>query len=113
MRRRLDLAASLVGRPPVLFLDEPTTGLDPRSRNGLWAQIRELVAEGTTVLLTTQYMEEADQLAHQVAVIDHGQVIAQGAPDELKGRIGGQVLEVRPAEAPPSEPRQAADEAAA
>ena len=113
MRRRLDLAASMVGRPPVLFLDEPTTGLDPRSRNGLWAVIRELVAEGTTVLLTTQYMEEADQLAHQVAVIDHGQVIAQGYPDELKGRIGGQVLEVRPAEAPPSEPRQAADEAAA
>jgi oleandomycin transport system ATP-binding protein len=98
MRRRLDLAASLVGRPPVLFLDEPTSGLDPRSRNGLWAQIRELVAEGTTVLLTTQYMEEADQLAHQVAVIDHGQVIATGTPDELKAKIGGQVLEVRPAD---------------
>jgi oleandomycin transport system ATP-binding protein len=98
MRRRLDLAASLVGRPPVLFLDEPTTGLDPRSRNGLWAQLRELVAEGTTVLLTTQYMEEADQLASQVAVIDHGQVIATGTPDELKARIGGQVLEVRPAD---------------
>jgi oleandomycin transport system ATP-binding protein len=98
MRRRLDLAASLVGRPPVLFLDEPTTGLDPRSRNGLWAVIRELVATGTTVLLTTQYMEEADQLAHQIAVIDHGQVIATGTPDELKARIGGQVLEVRPAD---------------
>jgi oleandomycin transport system ATP-binding protein len=97
MRRRLDLAASLVGRPPVLFLDEPTTGLDPRSRNGLWAVIRELVAEETTVLLTTQYMEEADQLAHHIAVIDHGQVIATGTPDELKAKIGGQVLEVRPA----------------
>jgi oleandomycin transport system ATP-binding protein len=98
MRRRLDLAASLVGRPPVLFLDEPTSGLDPRSRNGLWAVIRELVAEGTTVLLTTQYMEEADQLAHRIAVIDHGQVIATGTPDELKAKIGGQVLEVRPAD---------------
>jgi oleandomycin transport system ATP-binding protein len=105
MRRRLDLAASLVGRPPVLFLDEPTSGLDPRSRNGLWAQIRELVAEGTTVLLTTQYMEEADQLAHQVAVIDHGQVIATGTPDELKARIGGQVLEVRPTRPTSSGPR--------
>jgi oleandomycin transport system ATP-binding protein len=97
MRRRLDLAASLVGRPPVLFLDEPTTGLDPRSRNGLWAVIRELVAEGTTLLLTTQYMEEADHLAGHIAVIDHGQVIAKGTPDELKAKIGGQVLEVRPA----------------
>jgi oleandomycin transport system ATP-binding protein len=96
MRRRLDLAASLVGRPPVLFLDEPTTGLDPRSRNGLRAQIRELVAEGTTLLLTTQYMEEADHLAGHIAVIDHGQVIAKGTPDELKAKIGGQVLEVRP-----------------
>jgi oleandomycin transport system ATP-binding protein len=98
MRRRLDLAASLVGRPSVLFLDEPTTGLDPRSRNGLWGVIRELVAEGTTVLLTTQYMEEADQLAHQIAVLDQGRVIAKGAPDELKARIGGQVLELRPAD---------------
>jgi oleandomycin transport system ATP-binding protein len=97
MRRRLDLAASLVGQPPVLFLDEPTTGLDPRSRNGLWAVIRELVAEGTTLLLTTQYMEEADHLAGHIAVIDHGQVIATGTPDELKAKIGGQVLEVRPA----------------
>jgi oleandomycin transport system ATP-binding protein len=97
MRRRLDLAASLVGRPPVLFLDEPTTGLDPRSRNGLWGVVRELVAEETTVLLTTQYMEEADQLSHQIAVIDQGQVIAKGTPDELKAKIGGQVLEVRPA----------------
>ena len=99
MRRRLDLAASLVGQPPVLFLDEPTTGLDPRSRNGLWAVIRELVAEGTTVLLTTQYMEEADQLTHHIAVVDHGQVIATGTPDELKARVGGQVLELRPADA--------------
>jgi len=107
MRRRLDLAASLVGRPPVLFLDEPTTGLDPRSRNGLRAVIRELVAEGTTVLLTTQYMEEADQLAHHIAVIDHGQVIATGTPDELKARIGGQVLEVRPAD--PADLGRAAD----
>jgi oleandomycin transport system ATP-binding protein len=98
MRRRLDLAASLVGRPPVLFLDEPTSGLDPRSRNGLWAVIRELVAEGTTVLLTTQYMEEADQLAHRIAVLDRGQVIAKGTPDELKAKLGGQVLEVRPAD---------------
>ncbi|HEU4898184.1 MAG TPA: ATP-binding cassette domain-containing protein, partial [Actinomycetota bacterium] len=98
MRRRLDLAASLVGRPPVLFLDEPTTGLDPRSRNGLWAVIRKLVAEGTTLLLTTQYLEEADQLASRIAVIDHGRVIASGTADELKARVGGQVLEVRPAD---------------
>jgi oleandomycin transport system ATP-binding protein len=98
MRRRLDLAASLVGRPPVLFLDEPTTGLDPRSRNGLWAVIRQLVAEGTTLLLTTQYMEEADQLASQIAVIDHGRVIAHGSPDQLKAKIGGEVLEARPAD---------------
>jgi oleandomycin transport system ATP-binding protein len=98
MRRRLDLAASLVGQPPVLFLDEPTTGLDPLSRKGPWAVIRELVAQDTTVLLTTQYMEEADQLARRIAVIDHGQVIAQGTPDELKARIGGQVLELRPAD---------------
>jgi oleandomycin transport system ATP-binding protein len=89
MRRRLDLAASLVGRPPVLFLDEPTTGLDPRSRSGLWAVIRELVAEGTTVLLTTQYMEEADQLAHHIAVIDHGQVIATGTPTSSRPGLAG------------------------
>ena len=107
MRRRLDLAASLVGRPPVLFLDEPTTGLDPRSRNGLWTVIRELVAERTTVLLTTQYMEEADQLAHRIAVLDRGQVIATGTPDELKATIGGQVLEVRPAD--PADLERAAD----
>jgi oleandomycin transport system ATP-binding protein len=98
MRRRLDLAASLVGRPPVLFLDEPTTGLDPRSRNGLWAVIRGLVAEGTTLLLTTQYLEEADQLASRIAVIDHGQAIAHGTADDLKAKVGGQILEVRPAD---------------
>lgn len=94
MRRRLDLAASLVGRPNVLFLDEPTTGLDPRSRMDVWAFIRELQAEGTTLMLTTQYLEEADQLADQIAVIDGGNVIAQGTSDELKDRIGGEVLEL-------------------
>ncbi len=97
MRRRLDLAASLVGRPRVLFLDEPTTGLDPHSRNEVWGMIRQLVADGTTVLLTTQYLEEADQLAHDIAVIDHGAVIATGTPDELKASAGRQVLEVTPA----------------
>ncbi|MEV0806557.1 ATP-binding cassette domain-containing protein [Micromonospora sp. NPDC050200] len=96
MRRRLDLAASLVGRPQVLFLDEPTTGLDPRSRNELWDIVRTLVADGVTVLLTTQYLEEADQLAGQIAVVDHGRVIAQGTPEELKAKTGGQVLAVRP-----------------
>jgi oleandomycin transport system ATP-binding protein len=97
MRRRLDLAASLVGRPRVLYLDEPTTGLDPHSRNEVWAMIREMVADGTTVLLTSQYLEEADQLAHDIAVIDHGAVIATGTPDELKAQAGQQVLEVTPA----------------
>ncbi|SCL19990.1 ATP-binding cassette domain-containing protein [Micromonospora inyonensis] len=96
MRRRLDLAASLVGRPQVLFLDEPTTGLDPRSRNELWDIVRGLVADGVTVLLTTQYLEEADQLASEIAVVDHGRVIAQGTPEELKTRTGGQTLAVRP-----------------
>ncbi|MGV9806560.1 ATP-binding cassette domain-containing protein [Micromonospora chersina] len=96
MRRRLDLAASLVGRPQVLFLDEPTTGLDPRSRNELWDVVRTLVADGVTVLLTTQYLEEADQLAGEIAVVDHGRVIAQGTPEELKAKVGGQVLAVRP-----------------
>ncbi|WDZ87310.1 ATP-binding cassette domain-containing protein [Micromonospora cathayae] len=96
MRRRLDLAASLVGRPQVLFLDEPTTGLDPRSRNELWDIVRNLVAEGVTVLLTTQYLEEADQLASEIAVVDHGRVIAQGTPEELKAKTGGQTLTVRP-----------------
>ncbi|HUZ43388.1 MAG TPA: ATP-binding cassette domain-containing protein [Acidimicrobiales bacterium] len=93
-RRRLDVAASLVARPSVLFLDEPTTGLDPQSRNDLWVMIEELVAEGTTVLLTTQYLEEADRLASIVAVVDHGQVIAQGTPEELKSKMGRTVLEL-------------------
>ena len=95
MRRRLDLAASLVGSPEVLFLDEPTTGLDPRSRIGLWEIIRELVHEGTTLLLTTQYLEEADRLANSIAVIDGGLVIAEGTADDLKSRVGGDVLELR------------------
>ncbi|MFI6824038.1 ATP-binding cassette domain-containing protein [Micromonospora sp. NPDC050187] len=99
MRRRLDLAASLVGRPQVLFLDEPTTGLDPRSRNELWDIVRGLVSDGVTVLLTTQYLEEADQLASEIAVVDHGRVIAQGTPEELKAKTGGQTLAVRPARA--------------
>jgi ABC-2 type transport system ATP-binding protein len=93
MQRRLDLAASLVGQPRVLFLDEPTTGLDPRSRLGMWDIIRSLVADGTTLLLTTQYLDEADELAYEIVVIDHGQVIAAGTAEELKGRIGGDVLE--------------------
>jgi ABC-2 type transport system ATP-binding protein len=98
MRRRLDLAASLVGRPAVLFLDEPTTGLDPRSRNALWEIIRDLVSEGTTLLLTTQYLDEADVLADNIAVIDGGKVIARGTATELKDRIGGEVLALRPAD---------------
>ncbi len=96
MRRRLDLGASLVGQPRLLLLDEPTTGLDPRSRMELWDAIRDLVADGTDVLLTTQYLEEADQLARDVVIIDHGHVIASGTPDELKGRAGRDVIEVRP-----------------
>jgi ABC-2 type transport system ATP-binding protein len=95
MRRRLDLAAALVAEPPVLFLDEPTTGLDPRSRLSLWEVIEGLVSEGTTVLLTTQYLDEADRLASEIAVIDQGRVIARGTPDELKDRVGGERLEIR------------------
>jgi ABC-2 type transport system ATP-binding protein len=98
MRRRLDLGASLVGRPQILFLDEPTTGLDPRGRVGMWEVIRGLVEDGTTLMLTTQYLEEADHLANQIAVIDNGHVIAEGTADQLKMRIGGEVLAVRVAD---------------
>lgn len=94
MRRRLDLAASLVARPPVLFLDEPTNGLDPASRLGLWQIIKQLVSSGTTVLLTTQYLDEADRLADQITVINHGRIIAAGTPSELKAQIGADVLEL-------------------
>lgn len=94
MRRRLDLAASLIGHPSVLFLDEPTTGLDPRSRLGMWEVIKDLVADGTTVLLTTQYLEEADQLASHIIVLDHGNVIAQGTSNQLKTSVGGDRIEV-------------------
>jgi len=95
MRRRLDLGASLVGRPRLLLLDEPTTGLDPRSRIELWDAIRALVELGTDVLLTTQYLDEADQLAHEIVIVDHGRTIAAGTPAELKRRVGGSVIEVR------------------
>jgi ABC-2 type transport system ATP-binding protein len=94
MRRRLDLAASLVAQPSILFLDEPTTGLDPRSRMGLWGVIEGLVAQGTTVLLTTQYLEEADQLANDIVVIDKGRVIAHGTSEQLKDQIGGDRIEI-------------------
>ncbi|WP_406202561.1 ATP-binding cassette domain-containing protein [Kitasatospora sp. NBC_01560] len=94
MRRRLDLAAALVVRPPVMFLDEPTTGLDPRNRLALWEVIETLVEQGTTLLLTTQYLEEADRLAHDIAVVDHGRVIARGTADQLKAQIGGERIEV-------------------
>jgi oleandomycin transport system ATP-binding protein len=104
MRRRLDLAASMVGRPQVLFLDEPTTGLDPRSRKELWDIVRGLAADGVTVLLTTQYLEEADALCHDITVVDHGKVIASGTPAQLKAKVSGQVLEVTPAD-----PSRAAD----
>jgi ABC-2 type transport system ATP-binding protein len=95
MNRRLDLAAAIIGRAPVLFLDEPTTGLDPFSRRQIWDLVRSLVDEGTTLLLTTQYLEEADQLADQITVIDHGKVIAEGTANELKSRVGGNALELR------------------
>ncbi len=99
MRRRLDLAASLVGRPKVIFLDEPTTGLDPAKREDMWSVVRKLVSDGSTVLLTTQYLDEADALADEITVIDHGKVIANDTPDGLKRVIGGQRIEVRPTDA--------------
>ena len=107
MRRRLDLAASLIGQPPVLFLDEPTTGLDPRTRNDLWQFIEDLVTDGTTVLLTTQYMEEAEHLADDIIVIDNGKVVAEGTSDELKDQLGGDVLEIRVSD--PADLERAAD----
>jgi oleandomycin transport system ATP-binding protein len=96
MRRRLDLAASMIGHPSVLYLDEPTTGLDPRTRNEVWKEVKRMVADGATVLLTTQYMEEAEQLASELTVIDRGKVIASGRIDELKARVGGRTLRIRP-----------------
>ncbi|NBE54775.1 ATP-binding cassette domain-containing protein [Streptomyces boluensis] len=98
MRRRLDLAASMIGQPAVLYLDEPTTGLDPRTRNEVWDEVKRMVGEGVTVLLTTQYMEEAEQLASELTVIDRGQIIANGKIAELKAKIGGRTLRVRPAD---------------
>ncbi|CAL9625956.1 ATP-binding cassette domain-containing protein [Streptomyces collinus] len=98
MRRRLDLAASMIGRPAVLFLDEPTTGLDPRTRNEVWDEVKRMVGDGVTVLLTTQYMEEAEQLASELTVVDRGQVIAGGAIEALKAKVGGRALRVRPAD---------------
>ena len=96
MRRRLDLAASMIGRPAVLFLDEPTTGLDPRTRNEVWDEVKAMVGDGVTVLLTTQYMEEAEQLATELTVVDRGKVVAGGGIEELKAKVGGRTLRVRP-----------------
>ncbi|MFD3517868.1 ATP-binding cassette domain-containing protein [Streptomyces sp. NPDC058657] len=98
MRRRLDLAASMIGQPAVLYLDEPTTGLDPRTRNEVWAEVQRMVGEGVTVLLTTQYMEEAEQLASELTVIDRGKVVAEGKVDELKAKVGGRTLQIRPSD---------------
>ncbi|PWI43275.1 ATP-binding cassette domain-containing protein [Streptomyces sp. ICBB 8177] len=98
MRRRLDLAASMIGRPAVLYLDEPTTGLDPRTRNEVWEEVQRMVADGATVLLTTQYMEEAEQLADELTVFDRGRVIAEGRVEELKAKVGGRTLQIRPAD---------------
>ena len=98
MRRRLDLAASMIGRPAVLYLDEPTTGLDPRTRNEVWSEVKRMVGDGVTVLLTTQYMEEAEQLASELTVIDRGKVIATGGIEELKAKVGGRTLRVKPAD---------------
>ncbi|MGA5562834.1 ATP-binding cassette domain-containing protein [Streptomyces platensis] len=98
MRRRLDLAASMIGRPAVLFLDEPTTGLDPRTRNEVWEEVQRMVREGATVLLTTQYMEEAEQLANELTVVDRGRVIAEGRVDELKAKVGGRTLQIQPSD---------------
>ncbi|MFB6877545.1 ATP-binding cassette domain-containing protein [Streptomyces sp. NPDC056323] len=98
MRRRLDLAASMIGNPAVLYLDEPTTGLDPRTRNEVWDEVQRMVAEGATVLLTTQYMEEAEQLASELTVIDKGKIIARGGVDELKAKVGGRTLQIRPSD---------------
>jgi oleandomycin transport system ATP-binding protein len=108
MRRRLDLAASMIGSPQVLFLDEPTTGLDPRTRNEVWDEVKRMVGEGVTVLLTTQYMEEAEQLAGELAVMDRGRVVAGGGIDELKGKVGGRSLRIRPADRADLEPLAAA-----
>ncbi|UGY91066.1 ATP-binding cassette domain-containing protein [Streptomyces gobiensis] len=99
MRRRLDLAASMIGDPQVLYLDEPTTGLDPRTRNEVWDEVKRMASEGTTVLLTTQYMEEAEQLANELTVIDRGKVIAEGQIHELKAKVGGRTLQIRPTDA--------------
>lgn len=98
MRRRLDLAASMIGSPAVLYLDEPTTGLDPRTRNEVWDEVQRMVAEGATVLLTTQYMEEAEQLANELTVIDRGKIIARGGVNELKAKVGGRTLQIRPSD---------------